>query len=133
MKPSFKTTLIMIQLVAIIALSAWLYSDYVSNPFMRQYIASFLQGTQEGQILQQLAGVGTIFVLPLRLLALFLLSVVSTILMLLLLFMFATFFVSVLTGRGRTKKSDKASAYINGQFTSLVLRFRNSWIWRHQS
>jgi len=103
-RPSIKTTAILIELVAIIALGGWLYSEYVNNPFMRQYINSFLQGTQEGQILQQLAGIGTFFVLPLRLIALSLLSMVSMILMLLLLFMFATFLVSVITGRGRTKK-----------------------------
>jgi len=104
MKPSLKTTAILIELVAIIALVGWLYSEYVNNPFMRQYINSFLQGTQGGQILQELVGIGTFFILPLRLLALSLLSVVSLILMLLLLFMFATFLVSVITGRGRTKR-----------------------------
>ena len=104
MKPSLKTTAILIELVAIIVLVGWLYAEYVNNPLMKQYINSFLQGTQEGQILQQLAGIGTFFVLPLRLLALFLLSMVSVILILLLLFMFATFLVSVVTGRGRTKR-----------------------------
>jgi len=104
MKPSIKTAAIMIELVAIIILVGWLYAEYVNNPFMRQYINSLLQGTQEGQILQQLAGIGTFFVLPLRLLALSLLSIVSVILILLLLFMFTTFMVSVITGRGRTKK-----------------------------
>jgi hypothetical protein len=94
----------LIELSAIIVLAGWLYSDYENNPYMRQYINSFLQGTQQGQILQQLAAAGTFFVLPLRLLALSLLSMVSVILMLLLLFMFATFLVSVVTGRGRLKK-----------------------------
>src|SRR5467141_1684424 len=103
-RPSLKTTAILIELVAITALGGWLYSEYVNNPFMKQYIDSFLQRTQEGQILQQLAGIGTFFVLPLRLLALSLLSIVSMILILLLLFMFTTFMVSVITGRGRTKK-----------------------------
>ena len=104
MKPSIKTTAILIELVVIIVLVGWLYAEYINNPLMRQYINSFLQGTQEGQILQQLAGIGAFFVLPLRLLALSLFSMVSVILILLLLFMFATFLVSVVTGRGRTKR-----------------------------
>ena len=104
MKPSVKTIAILIELVTIIVLVGWLYAEYVNNAFMRQYINSLLQGTQGGQILQQLAGIGTFFVLPLRLLALSLLSMVSVILILLLLFMFATFMVSVITGRGRTKR-----------------------------
>jgi len=104
---SIKTTAILIELVAITALGGWLYSEYVNNPFMRQYIDSFLQRTQEGQILQQLTGIGNLFVLPLRVVALSLLSIVSMILMLLLLFMFATFLVSVITGRGRTKNWER--------------------------
>jgi hypothetical protein len=104
MKPSVKTTAILIELIVIIVLVGWLYAEYINNPLMRQYINSFLQGTQDGQILQQLAGIGAFFVLPLRLLALSLFSMVSVILILLLLFMFATFLISVVTGRGRTKR-----------------------------
>jgi hypothetical protein len=104
LRPSIKTAVILIELFAIIVLAGWLYSDYENNPYMRQYINSFLQGTQQGHLLQQLAGIGTSFVLPLRLLVLSLLSMVTVILMLLLLFMFATFLASVITGRGRLKK-----------------------------
>ncbi len=104
MKPSFKTTTILIELSIIIILAGWLYSEYVSNPFMKQYIDSFLQGTQTGQLLQRLAGIGNVLVLPLRIISLFLISVVSMILIVLLLFIFTTFLASVITGRGRTKR-----------------------------
>src|SRR5437016_10138995 len=87
MRPSFKTTAILLELFVIIILAGWLYSEYVNNPLMRQYINSFLQRTQTGQLLQQLIGIGNVLVLPLRLISLFLISVVSMILMLLLLFM----------------------------------------------
>ena len=105
MRPSFKTTAILLELFVIIILAGWLYSEYVNNPLMRQYINSFLQGTQTGQLLQQLVGIGNVLVLPLRLISLFLISVVSMILMLLLLFMFTTFLASVIAGRRRTKMS----------------------------
>ncbi|TMI61189.1 hypothetical protein E6H12_08145 [Candidatus Bathyarchaeota archaeon] len=103
MRPSFKTTAILLELFVIIILAGWLYSEYVSNPLMRQYINSFLQGTQTGRLLQQLVGIGNVLVLPLRLISLFLISVVSMILMLLLLFMFTTFLASLIAGRRRTK------------------------------
>ena len=103
MRPSFKTTAILLELLVIIILAGWLYSEYVNNPLMRQYINSFLQGTQTGQLLQQLVGMGNVLVLPLRLISLFLISVVSMILMLLLLFMFTTFLASVIAGRRRPK------------------------------
>jgi len=103
MRPSFKTTAILLELFVIIILAGWLYSEYVNNPLMRQYINSFLQRTQTGQLLQQLIGIGNVLVLPLRLISLFLISVVSMILMLLLLFMFTTFLASLIAGRRRTK------------------------------
>ena len=103
MRPTFKTTAILLELFVIIILAGWLYSEYVNNPLMREYINSFLQGTQTGQLLQQLVGIGNVLILPLRLISLFLISVVSMILMLLLLFMFTTFLASVIAGRRRTK------------------------------
>ena len=106
MKPSLKTTAIVGELAAIIFLVGWLYSEYVSNPYMRQYIDQILHSTQTGQILQRTAAIGNFLIIPLRLLALSLLSLVSIILVLLLLFMFTTFLVSVITGRARTKRAE---------------------------
>ena len=104
MRPSLKTTALLVELATILILAGWLYEEYMNNAYMRQYINSFLQSTQTGQLLQQLASIGTILVLPLRIVTLFLISVVSMILMLLLLFMFTTFLASVVAGRARKKK-----------------------------
>src|SRR5438445_13765315 len=89
---------------------------------MSQYINSYQQETQTARLLQQLVGIGNVLVLPLRLISLFLISVVSMILMLLLLFMFTTFLASLIAGRRRTKmrRRIQLSRSISGSFRSLL-------------
>jgi hypothetical protein len=103
-KPSFKTALIAVELVAIIFLSGWLFTMYNTSITARQAVDQLGRRVYLDVIAQQLSIFGqsmNFLVLPLRFLTLTLLSLVSTILVLLLLFMFTTFLISTVTGRGR--------------------------------
>jgi len=103
-KPSFKTAVIAVELVAIIFMSGWLFTMYNTSITARQAVDQLLQRTHLDQVTLQLSIFGrslNFLVLPLRFLTLSLLSIVSTILVLLLLFMFTTFLISTITGRGR--------------------------------
>ncbi|TMI08748.1 hypothetical protein E6H34_02840 [Candidatus Bathyarchaeota archaeon] len=103
-KPSFKTAVIAVELVAIIFMSGWLFTMYNTSITARQAVDQLLQRAHLDQVTLQLSIFGrslNFLVLPLRFLTLSLLSIVSTILVLLLLFMFTTFLISTITGRGR--------------------------------
>jgi hypothetical protein len=103
-KPSFKTVLISMELVAIIFMSGWLFTMYNTSITARQAVDQLARWAYLDVMAQQLSIFGrslNFLVLPLRFLTLTLLSLVSIILVLLLLFMFATFLISTLTGRGR--------------------------------
>jgi hypothetical protein len=103
-KPSFKTVLISMELVAIIFMSGWLFTMYNTSITARQAVDQLARRAYLDVMAQQLSIFGrslNFLVLPLRFLTLTLLSLVSIILVLLLLFMFATFLISTLTGRGR--------------------------------
>jgi hypothetical protein len=103
-KPSFKTVLISMELVAIIFMSGWLFTMYNTSITARQTVDQLARRAYLDVMAQQLSIFGrslNFLVLPLRFLTLTLLSLVSIILVLLLLFMFATFLISTVTGRGR--------------------------------
>ena len=103
-KPSFKTTVIAVELVAIVFMSGWLFTMYNTSITARQAVDQLLHRAYFDQVTLQLSIFGrslNFLVLPLRFLTLSLLSLVSTILVLLLLFMFTTFLISTVTGRGR--------------------------------
>ncbi|OLD12548.1 hypothetical protein AUF78_17685 [archaeon 13_1_20CM_2_51_12] len=103
-KPSFKTALIAMELVAIIFMSGWLFAMYNTSITARQAVDQLAHRAHLDSIAQQFSIFGrsmNFLVLPLRFLTLTLLSLVSTILVLLLLFMFTTFLISTVTGRGR--------------------------------
>jgi hypothetical protein len=103
-KPSFKTALISMELVAIIFMSGWLFTMYNTSTTARQVVDQLARRAYLDVMAQQLSIFGrslNFLVLPLRFLTLTLLSLVSAILVLLLLFMFATFLISTVTGRGR--------------------------------
>jgi hypothetical protein len=103
-KPSFKTAVIAVELVAIIFMSGWLFTMYNTSITARQAVDQLLQRAHLDQVTLQLSIFSrslNFLVLPLRFLTLSLLSIVSTILVLLLLFMFTTFLISTVTGRGR--------------------------------
>jgi hypothetical protein len=103
-KFSFKTMLIAIELVAIIVMSGWLFTEYNTSVTARQAVDQLLHRAYLDQIALQLSIFGrslNFLILPLRFLTLSLLTLVSTILILLLLFMFTTFLISTITGRGR--------------------------------
>jgi len=103
-KPSFKTTVIAVELVAIVFMSGWLFTMYNTSITARQAVDQLLHRAYLDQVTLQLSIFGrslNFLVLPLRFLTLSLLSLVSIILVLLLLFMFTTFLISTVTGRGR--------------------------------
>ena len=103
-KSSFKTTLIAMELVAIVFMSGWLFTVYNTSITARQAVDQLLHRAYLDQVTLQLSIFGrslSFLVLPLRFLTLSLLSLVSAILVLLLLFMFAIFLISTVTGRGR--------------------------------
>jgi len=103
-KPSFKTTLIAMELVVIVFMSSWLFTIYNTSITARQAVDQLLQRAYLDQVTLQLSIFSrslNFLVLPLRFLTLSLLSLVSAILVLLLLFMFTTFLISTITGRGR--------------------------------
>src|SRR5438270_5584339 len=103
-KLSFKTTVIAVELVAIVFMSGWLFTMYNTSITARQAVDQLLHRAYFDQVTLQLSIFGrslNFLVLPLRFLTLSLLSLVSTILVLLLLFMFTTFLISTVTGRGR--------------------------------
>src|SRR6267143_4166493 len=103
-KFSFKTMLIAIELVAIIFMSGWLFTEYNTSITARQAVDQLLHRAYLDQIALQLSIFGrslNFLILPLRFLTLSLLTLVSSILILLLLFMFTTFLISTITGRGR--------------------------------
>ncbi|HEV2119552.1 MAG TPA: hypothetical protein VGS11_05555 [Candidatus Bathyarchaeia archaeon] len=106
-KPSLKTAIIAMELVAIVLMSGWLFTMYNTSITARQAVDQLLHRAYLDQAALQLSIFGrslNFLVLPLRFLTLSLLSLVSTILVLLLLFMFSTFLISTLTGRGRPGK-----------------------------
>ena len=103
-KPSFKTALITIELVAILFMSGWLFTMYNTSITARQAVDQLFHRAYLDQAALQLSIFSrslNFLILPLRFLTLSLLSLVSTILVLLLLFMFTTFLISTVTGRGR--------------------------------
>jgi hypothetical protein len=103
-KPSFKTALIAMELLAIVFMSGWLLTMYNTSITARQAVDGLAHRAYLDQIALQLSTFGrslNFLVLPLRFLTLSLLSLVSMILVLLLLFMFTTFLISTVTGRGR--------------------------------
>ncbi|TMI32429.1 hypothetical protein E6H27_05360 [Candidatus Bathyarchaeota archaeon] len=103
-KPSFKTALITIELVAILFMSGWLFTMYNTSITARQAVDQLIHRAYLDQAALQLSIFSrslNFLILPLRFLTLSLLSLVTTILVLLLLFMFTTFLISTVTGRGR--------------------------------
>jgi len=93
-----------LELVAIVFMSGWLFTEYNTNVTSRQTVDQLVHRAYIDQIALQLTIFGrslSFLILPLRFLTLTLLSLVSTILILLLLFMFTTFLISTVTGRGR--------------------------------
>jgi hypothetical protein len=103
-KPSFKAALIAMELLAIVFMSGWLFTMYNTSITARQTVDQLAHRAYLDVIAQQLSILGrslNFLVLPLRFLTLSLLSLVSIILVLLLLFMFTTFLISTVTGRGR--------------------------------
>jgi hypothetical protein len=103
-KPSFKTALIAMELLAIVFMSGWLFTMYNTSLTARLAVDQLAHRAYLDVAAQQLSTFGrslNFLVLPLRFLTLSLLSLVSIILVLLLLFMFTTFLISTVTGRGR--------------------------------
>src|SRR5881409_3199242 len=84
-KSSLKTTLIAMELVAIVFMSGWLFTMYNTSITARQAVDQLLHRAYLDQVTLQLS----IFGRSLNLLVL------------LLLFMFTTFLISTVTGRGR--------------------------------
>src|SRR5437667_10243229 len=101
-KLSFKTTLIAMELVAIVFMSGWLFTVYNTSITARQAVDQLLHRAYLDQVTLQLSIFGrslNFLVLPLRFLTLSLLSLVSAVFVLLLPLMFQSFLFKTVPGR----------------------------------
>ncbi len=97
------TKMIIVETVVIAVLAGSLYSEYLNNVYMREYVDGTVRRILDSQPFQGMVSLGNSMISPLRILTLSLLSLVTILLLLLLIFMFATFLISLVNNRDKGK------------------------------